>query len=77
MIEIKIASDKKTVSVSSEAHIEGKRGDAIAEFVGAMHALKKIDKEVFRDALHKIVSEDMHEMIEELDELEDEDEHDD
>ncbi len=77
MIEIKITNDKKTVSVSSEAHIEGTRKDAIAEFVCAMHGLKKIDKEVFRDALRAIVCEDMHEMIEELDELEGEDEHDD
>ncbi len=71
MIEIKITSDKKTISVSSEAHIEGTRRDAIHEFACAMKALKKIDKEVFRDALQVLVKEDILDMMDEMDEDED------
>ena len=71
MIKIEATSDKKNVEVETEVEIEGTRKDAIAEFVGVMHGLKKSNKEIFRDALHRIVNEDIHEMINELVELED------
>lgn len=71
MIKIEITSDGKKVYTKCEVEFEGKRKEAIAEFVGAMQALKKSDKETFRDALHRIVNEDIHEMLNEFDELED------
>ncbi len=71
MIEIKVTRDGKEITTSVEMDIHGKRKDVIAEFIGVMNGLKQSDKEIFRDALHHIVNEDIHEMIDELDELED------
>jgi hypothetical protein len=71
MIEIKITRDGKKINATCDIDIIGTRKDAIAEFVGAMHALKKFNKEVFRDALQHIVNEDIREMIDEFGELED------
>ena len=71
MIKILITTNGKKVKTEAEFDIAGTRGNAKAQFVSAMDALKQADKDLFRDALHVIVNEDIHEMIDELDELED------
>lgn len=76
MMKIDITSNKNVVDVECEMKIKGTRRDAIAEFVGVMNALKKSDKDIFREALHKVIREDINEMIDELDDLEDLDEDD-
>jgi hypothetical protein len=71
MIQITITRDGKKIKATGEINILETRKCAIAEYVGAMHALKKANKEIFRDALQLIVNEDIHEMIDEFGELED------
>jgi nucleoside-triphosphatase THEP1 len=71
MIEIKITRDGKKIEATGNIDIIATRKYAIAEFVGVMHVLKKSNKEIFRDALHHIVDEDICEMIDEFGELED------
>lgn len=72
MITIKVSETEKGMHVEAEFNMDTTRGKAREMFIAVMGSMKRAHPELFHEALHKVVEEELDEMLDCLDE-EDED----